>query len=36
MLQTLPHSVVFNELKKLTAQPVPPRRQNGFKIDEKK
>jgi hypothetical protein len=29
-------TVVFNELKKLTAQPMPPRRQIGFKTDENK
>jgi hypothetical protein len=29
-------AVVFKELKKLTAQPVPPRRQIGFKTDENK
>jgi phage regulator Rha-like protein len=29
-------TVVFNELKKLTAQPTPPRRQIGFKTDENK
>ncbi|HKC62492.1 MAG TPA: ORF6N domain-containing protein [Pyrinomonadaceae bacterium] len=29
-------AVVFNELKKLKAQPVPPRRQIGFKTEENK
>lgn len=28
-------TVVFNEIKKLTAQPTPPRRQIGFKTEEK-
>src|SRR5205085_5900618 len=29
-------AVVFNELEKLKAQPVPPRRQIGFKTEERK
>jgi hypothetical protein len=29
-------TVVFNELKKLTTQPTPPRRQIGFKTEENK